>query len=157
MATITAWRIVKARYASAAFTGEGAKRDGGRWNSVGVAVVYLAESRALAIVENLVHLDADELIGHYRLLPATFDSGLVKELSTSELPMDWRRNPAPPSTSRLGDQWVRTGESAVLRVPSVIVPSESNFVLNPNHPQFHTIKLGPPEKFRFDRRLKPRP
>ena len=154
MADITAWRVVKAKYASTAFTGEGAKREGGRWNSVGVPVVYLAESRALAILEVLVHLRRDDFLKYYRLIAVTFHSGLVQELAPAELSANWRQDPPPGSTMRVGDRWIASGKSAALRVPSTIVPAENNFLLNPVHPDFAKVKFGIPEPFRFDRRLK---
>jgi RES domain-containing protein len=154
MATITAWRITKARYASAAFSGEGAKREGGRWNSVGVPVVYMAQSRSLAVLEVLVHLDEDEMLKYYRLISAAFDRRLVKEIVASELPGNWKKNPPPPSTMRIGDKWIASGDSVVLRVPSAIVPHESIFLLNAQHPDFHKVELGRPEPFHFDRRLR---
>jgi len=154
MSEITAWRVVKARHASTAFSGEGAKREGGRWNSPGVPVVYLAESRALAVLEVLVHLNANEFLKHYRVISATFSDTLVSEIPAIELPDNWKREPPPLSTMRLGDRWFASGKSAVLRVPSTIVPAESNFLLNPGHPDYVKIKLGIPEPFRIDRRLK---
>jgi len=154
MSSIIAWRIVKASYTSTAFSGEGAKREGGRWNSVGIPVVYLGESRALAVLEVLVHVEADDLLKHYRLISATFDRKFVKDLTLTELPENWKKDPPPRSTMRLGDSWIASGESAVLRVPSTIVPAESNFLLNPGHPDFENVKLGMPQSFRFDRRLR---
>src|SRR5215204_6893825 len=151
MADITAWRVVKAKYASTAFTGEGAKREGGRWNGVGIPVVYLAESRALAILEVLVHLRRDDFLKYYRLIAVTFDSGLVQELAPAELPANWRQDPPPGSTMRVGDRWIASGKSAALRVPSTIVPVESNFLLNPVHPDFAKVTFGIPEPFRFNR------
>src|SRR5947208_111572 len=106
MSKITAWRIVKARYASTAFSGEGAKGEGGRWNSVGVSVVYLAESRALALLEVLVHLDDDDFLKHYRLISASFDQKLVKELDPTALPGNWKQDAPARSTMLLGDRWI---------------------------------------------------
>jgi RES domain-containing protein len=154
MSTITAWRIVKARYSSAAFTGEGARVEGGRWNSVGIPLVYLAESRSLAALEMLVHLEFDDLLKDYRLISATFDRKLLREIAPADLPSNWRQNPPARSTMLLGDRWVALGDSVVLGVPSTIVPAESNFILNPQHPDFHKVELGKPQPFRFDRRLK---
>jgi RES domain-containing protein len=154
MSEITAWRVVKARFASTAFSGDGAKREGGRWNSPGVPVVYLAESRALAVLEVLVHLNANEFLKHYRVISATFWEAFVTEIPSAELPDNWKHEPPPRSTVRLGDRWIASGKSAVLRVPSTIVPAESNFLLNPKHPDFVKIKLGIPEPIRIDPRLK---
>ncbi|HEV8607295.1 MAG TPA: RES family NAD+ phosphorylase [Tepidisphaeraceae bacterium] len=151
---LTSWRIVRARYLPNAFTGEGAKRAGGRWNNRGTPLVYTAESKSLAVLEMLVHLETDEFLRHYRLIPATFDRSLITELDAADLPANWKQYPAPFSTKRIGDLWVARRESIVLKAPSVIVPGESNFLLNPMHPQFRRVQIGSPERFRFDRRLK---
>jgi len=153
--SITAWRIVRTKYASTAYSGEGAVRASGRWNSRGTALVYAAESRALAILELMVHLEADELLKHYRLISASFDESLVKLLRVADLPADWKASRAPDTTKRIGDLWVASNESVVLKVPSIIVAGESNYLLNPNHPQFRKVLIGPPQAFRFDRRLRP--
>ena len=151
---MTAWRIVRAAYAASAFDGEGSRRFGGRWNSKGTRIVYTAGSRALAILELLVHLESEDLLRHYRLIPVTFPDELVARLDLRELPANWRRRPTPPSVRLIGDQWVRGGRSVVLEVPSVIVPDESNFLINVQHPLFAKLRIGKPQPFRFDRRLK---
>ena len=151
---ITAWRIVRARYAAAAFTGEGSRRASGRWNHRGTAMVYTAESRSLAVLEMLVHLDEDEFLKRYRLIPVTFQQSLVREMPVKDLPTNWNRYPAPDSTKEIGDAWVSLMESAVLKAPSVIVSGENNYLLNPQHADFHKIQIGTPQPFRFDRRLR---
>jgi len=151
--SITAWRIVKHRHRRVAFTGEGARRYGGRWNSKGVSVVYLAQSQSLAALEMLVHLDSGELLKYYVAIPATFDARLVSHVDASSLRKNWRAYPAPKRLQKIGDAWVSAGKSAVLRIPSVIVPSESNFLLNPDHPDFDKLRIGAPLRFRFDPRL----
>ena len=151
---ITTWRIVWAKHAASAFSGEGTRRAGGRWNSGGIPIVYSAQSQSLAVLEILVHLEADEFLRHYRLRSATFDDSLVSEVNPRDWPGNWRQYPAPTSTRQIGDRWIASMESAVLKVPSVIVPGESNFLLNPHHPRFASVRIGEPQKFRFDRRLK---
>ncbi|HYU45796.1 MAG TPA: RES family NAD+ phosphorylase, partial [Terriglobales bacterium] len=86
-----------------------------------------------------------------------FDDELVSAIELDELPKDWRKSPVPPSVQLLGDDWVRKGKSAVLRVPSVIIPSEYNYVLNVAHPQFGKIKIREAESFGFDPRLLKQP
>jgi len=151
---ITAWRIVKAKLAATAFDGEGARRFGGRWNSKGTAMVYTAGSQALAVLELLVHLEDSDLLKHYRLIPVTFDEAMVKALGPGSLPGNWKRRPTPASVRALGDAWIAAGESVVLRVPSVVVPGESNYLLNPLHPGFAKLVIGKPQPYRFDPRLK---
>ena len=151
---ITTWRIVWANYAVTAFTGEGSKRASGRWHSRGTSLVYTAESKALAILELMAHLESDDFLKHYRLIPASFDESMVKVLEPHDLPTNWKEYPAPVSTKKVGDLWIRSSESAVLNVPSVIVQGESNFLINPSHADFRKVRIGAPEPFRFDRRLK---
>jgi RES domain-containing protein len=152
-ATITAWRIVKARFAASAFDGEGARRFAGRWNSKGTPMVYTAGSQALAVLELLVHLEDSDLLKHYRLIPVTFDERLVQALGTKSLPANWKRRPTPISVRAIGDAWIASSESVVLKVPSVIVPGESNYLLNPRHPDFAKLSIGRPQPYRFDPRL----
>ena len=148
-----AWRIVKARHAEQAFDGEGARLYGGRWNSPGVAVVYASESRALATLEVLAGLQTNSPLPEYVLFPAEFDDSIVVSVEPEELPADWRRNPPPPSTQRLGDDWIASGASAVLKVPSALVPQESHYLLNPRHPAFSEVRIGQPERFAMDPHL----
>ena len=126
---------------------------GGRWSSPGVAVVYVASSRALAVLEMAVHLDRSRLLASFVLISCEFDERLVTAVDPAELPPCWRRDPAPPELARIGDLWVRQGQSAVLDVPSAIIEEERNFLLNPRHPRFSKIRIGRPESFEFDPRL----
>jgi RES domain-containing protein len=151
--TITSWRITKARHAAAAFTGAGAKTFGGRWNSPGTALIYTAGSRSLALLEMLVHLEVQDLLRRYVIFPVTFDDALLSAVDPAGLPKTWRRSPAPASLQAIGDMWAAAGTSAVLRVPSAIVPGEANFLLNPAHRDFARIALGPRQTIAFDPRL----
>jgi RES domain-containing protein len=150
---ISAWRIVKAKHQSSAFDGEGARLAGGRWNSPGLAMIYTAQSAALAALEMLVHLESRSLLSSYVLIPCSFQRRLVLRLDRTRLPARWRAHPAVPQLQLLGDAWLKNGLSAVLEVPSVIIRSESNCLLNPVHPDFASIDIGPPEPFDFDVRL----
>jgi RES domain-containing protein len=151
---LSCWRIVQEKFSSEAFTGEDARLYGGRWNSAGHAAVYAAGSRALAVLEILVHLDGPQLLNSYLLYEATFSESLVTELLAGDLPPDWRDDPAPRSAQKIGDEWIRSGASAVLRVPSVLIPQEHNYLLNPQHAEFGKIRISEPERFAFDSRLK---
>jgi RES domain-containing protein len=150
---LSAWRIVKAKYAANAFSGQGARQDPGRWNSLGIPVVYTAGSQALAALEMLVHIDDSDLLSHYRLIRVMFDETMVFTGSKA-LPTDWNRRSPLRITRSIGDQWARTNRSAVMQIPSVIVPGECNFLLNPLHPDFSKLSIGKPEPFRFDPRLR---
>ena len=147
---LRAWRIVKAKHAATAFTGEGARLYGGRWNSAGVSLVYTSGSKALAALESLVHLNPPVLFT-YAAIPVEFDEALVEKAAA--LPPGWRDSPAPPATRALGDLWAQEARSAVLELPSVIIPGECNYLLNPAHPGFQKIIIGRPEPFAFDPRL----
>ena len=150
---VTAWRIVKGKNAASAFTGQGARLAGGRWNSPGVAVIYVAGSASLAMLEMLVHLQGQELLSRYVLFEVTFDRKLVADVKVKDLPRSWRKSPPPGAAQHIGDAWVAGGRSAVLRVPSVIVPTEANYLLNPSHPDFARIAIGLQQAMKFDRRL----
>jgi RES domain-containing protein len=150
---ITAWRIVKRKRAKAAFTGEGARLYGGRWNSAGVAIVYTAASQSLAALEMVVHLESSELLDNYVLFEVEIDESLVAQVELSQLPRNWKADPPPVKVREVGDVWAGAGTSVVLQVPSAILPAEHNFLLNPRHPDFRRLVIGKPAPFRFDPRL----
>ena len=142
------YRVCRARYAR--LDGEGASLAGGRWNSLGHAVVYMAESVALAVLENLVHMSRQDFPSNYVCVAAVIPES-VNILTESDL----RRRPdlRELSLQNLGDWWIETKESAVLEVPSAIVPREHIYLLNPAHPEFTQICADPPALFHFDPRL----
>lgn len=148
---ITAWRLVSEARAAKAFDGEGSFRYGNRWNLPGTRVVYLAASTSLAALEVLVHAGAPDHLISFVAIPVRIPPELVDDLGA--LPADWTESPAPLSTQRAGSEWEAAGRSAVLRVPSVVVPWESNFVVAVNHPGLSSLEPGEPRPFRFDRRL----
>ena len=152
---LSAWRLTKTKLLSGAWDGQGARKSGGRWNSVGIAVVYTSGTLSLALVEVLVHLPSG-ILPAYSAVRVHFDESMVTAIEPAELPASWRDHPPPPETRAIGDRWVAQGGSAVLRVPSVVVPDEFNYVLNPSHPGFADISIGEPMPFPFDPRL-PRP
>ena len=105
------WRIVKERHAATAFSGEGAAKTGGRWNSRGVPVVYTSCTKALAALESLVHLNPPVLF-KYVAFRIKFDAALVEIFPAKALPAGWQTEPPPPSTKAIGDAWVRESRSA---------------------------------------------
>lgn len=151
--TVSAWRIVKRKLAREAFSGEGARLYGGRWNSPGVSVVYTAESQSLAALELLVHLENSDLLHEYVAIEARFDASLVTRVAKAELPKDWHANPPPAIARAIGDAWIAEEPSPVLELPSAIIPAESIFLLNPQHSSFPKIEIGEPQPFEFDVRL----
>jgi len=150
---VTVWRIVKGRHAATAFDGEGARLYGGRWNSPGVPAVYASESRALALLEVLAGLGDTTRLDAYVLLPASFPESLVTPIDLGTLPGGWDTYPPPAAAQGVGDQWIRESVSAVLKVPSVLVPGEWNYILNPRHPDFSAVRIGPVEPLLLDPRL----
>jgi RES domain-containing protein len=150
---ITAWRITKRRHAREAFTGAGAKKYGGRWNSPGTALVYTSATQSLALLEILVHLETPALVHEYVSISVAIDGQLIQHLDRSRLPRNWRMEPIPAQVRNIGDEWVKNMSSVVLEVPSVLVPAESNFLLNPVHPDFSRLVVGEPVRFAFDERF----
>lgn len=148
----SAWRLTKTKHLATAWDGEGARRTGGRWNGAGTAVVYTSATLSLALVETLVHLPSGVLPA-FSAVPVDFDDSLVAFLEDGDLPADWRSDPVPASTRAIGDAWVLAAKRAVLKVPSVIVPMEFNYVVNPRHPDFARVNAGTPMPFPFDPRL----
>lgn len=149
---LEAWRIVREKHAATAFSGEGASEYGGRWNLPGTRVAYTSESQSLAALELLVHLNPPYFF-RYKAIRIEFDESLAEELPEKELPPDWTAEPPSLLTQRLGSQWAEGSRSAVLAVPSIIIPEETNYLVNPLHPDFSRIKIGKARDFVFDRRL----
>lgn len=152
---VTGWRIVKTKYAHMAFDGEGARLYGGRWNSPGVRMVYASQSLSLAALEILVHLNKSSLLSHYSYCAFHFDKSMLHFLDPSVLPPHWRREPVPPETQVIGDHWIHSQTSLALAVPSAIIETEFNYLINPNHPDFSSAVMDPPQPFTFDARLLP--
>lgn len=150
---IEAWRIATKAARGTAFSGDGARRNAGRWNSLGIPVVYTASHRSLAMLEILVHLRGKGPLPAYITFPIGFDESLVEHVGLATLAAGWDAEPASASSQAVGDNWAREARSAVLAVPSAVVPEEINYLLNPNHAQFSTIAIGDPSLCRFDPRL----
>jgi RES domain-containing protein len=148
----SAWRIVKASHAGSAFSGEGARRAGGRWNSAGVPVVYVSEHKSLAVLEMLVHLDPQDAM-RYLTFQVEFDEALVELWPADRLPSGWGEEMPAGASRDVGDTWAREKRFAILAVPSVIIPEELNYLLNPAHRDFKKIAIGRPVPFNFDPRF----
>ena len=147
------WRISN----HADLNGEGGRVVDGRWHSRGAPIVYLAEHPALALVENIVHLeiDVDDLPGSYQLIEVDAPDGMAGEnISADELERqntNWRSEIA--LTRSLGDEWLRGARTAILRVPSVILPKSTNVLLNPAHPDAKRARIVSTTRPPYDRRL----
>ena|SRR6266851_933962 len=149
----SAWRIVRAARVSTAFTGDGSRLYGGRWNSRGTPIVYLSEHESLAALEVFVQTMPLSPTEQYFSFRVDWDDKLTEYFSIRNLPSDWNAEPPTGDSMGIGDEWVRTARSAVLALPSLLSTSELNFLLNPAHPDFKKIKIGPPIQYRFDPRL----
>lgn len=149
------YRLTKTRYLTTAWSGFGAKEAGGRWNSAGMAMVYLSETASLTMLETLVHINAPQLLDDFTLLSIDVPDDLVQTVDLFSLPSDWASEDAPSQLALYGDDWIVSAASAALRVPSTLSPVEYNYLLNPEHPAvpglMTTVKIIP---FRFDTRLK---
>jgi len=150
---ITAWRIVRAEYADDIFGGEGARRFGGRWNKVGHRVAYTASSVSLATLELLVTTPRAQLLSAFVITSCTFPEVLVDDVDETQLPPNWRDYPTPPELQKLGTEWLLSGSSAVLSVPSAVTPEERNYLINPEHEHFRSVDVGPFRAFQLDLRL----
>ncbi len=146
------WRITTARRARAAFSGEGARLYGGRWNPKRVPVVYCAESRALAMLEMLVQ--DEPLRARYVVIAATLPDGVpVERVNPAKLPSDWRMRRCVEDLRQIGAAWASAKRSVALAVPSAVLPDESNYLLNPLHPDFRRVRIGRPRPLVTDVRL----
>ena len=148
------WRLTKTRYAATAFNGEGARLYGARWNSRGTRVAYASSNSALAVLEVLVHLSGGggSPVG-YSLISATVPDSLVEDLAPGALPKDWKVSPVPSSVQTVGDEWITSGRSLALRVPSVIVDGGFNILINPEHAHFGRLTVDSISVYDFDPRL----
>src|SRR3972149_3462689 len=118
------------------------------------ATVYTAQSLSLAALEQFVHLGPEDNHIQFVSFRVEIPEDLnIDKLESDKLPVDWRMEPPPDSTRRIGTQWAESGRSAVLRLPSVIIPTEYNYALNPTHPDFRRIRIEEPKQFSFDPRM----
>ena len=132
---LTVWRMVTGRRVDAAYSGDGARIYGSRWNPKGVPVVYTAGSQSLATLEMLVQ--DGRLQAKYFMIPATIPPRLkIERVDPDDLPEGWRDPASIEPLQQIGAAWCKRGSSAVLAVPSAVVPAETNYLLNPLHPSF---------------------
>lgn len=151
------FRIERQKYLASTLKGIGAAlTEGYRWNSLNTYLVYTAESRALATLEVSVHLDLNEDLptDRYYVEIDIPDDILILEVSTEDLPDDWDSRPPILETQYIGDDFVADNEAAVLKVPSCIVHSEYNYLINPNHPDTSLIEVISETPFQFDPRFR---
>lgn len=146
--------MLRAAYARTAFDGEGAYRYGGRWSSPGTRLAYASEHQSLAMLEYFVHLDPEDSPDDLVLATADVPSGVSrKRVLAAELPVNWRETPGPPELAQIGDEFVKKKANCGLLVPSALAVNESNWLINPQHPEFKQIVLNPPEPLSYDSRM----
>ncbi|MNX57934.1 RES domain protein [compost metagenome] len=134
-------------------SGEGARLFGGRWNSVGVPMLYLASSRALAALEVLAHFTTVQDPESFCMTVFDVPDHSIEELEKHLLPKNWNSFPSPSLLKKKGDVFVKNNSSLLLKVPSAIVEDECNYILNVNHPLLAKVKIVDSKPFIFDKRL----
>lgn len=146
------WRLTTVRFAKSAFSGDGGRFYGGRWNRKGVALVYTAATQSLAMLEMLVQ--DEPLRARYVMIEARIpESVRIDRVRAEDLPANWRSIAARQRLQGIGTEWARKRSAAVLAVPSAVIPDETNYLLNPLHPDFRRIRVGKPQRFETDLRL----
>lgn len=145
------YRISKCMYIDD-MKGTGAATYGGRWHSKGTYVLYTASTSSLALLESIVHLSNISTID-YCIACFEIPEEKIFRIDNNRLPKNWNANPAPGDTAVLGDHLIKQNEYLGLEVPSVIVPEETNILLNPKHPDFEKIRIVYKRKIGFDQRF----
>jgi RES domain-containing protein len=136
-------------------SGTGAKLVGGRWNSPGIPVLYTSENRALALTEYWVHVQPSNLPTDVCVVEIEVsDTALSMSIPLSSLPENWRAGPPLKSLRQTGDQWVLKGQSLILKIPSTVMPLESNYILNPAHQDMTAVSVISITDYVWDRRMK---
>jgi len=145
------FRIANKKYADD-LSGKGAALNGGRWNKIGTPVLYCGESVEIALLETVVHLPAN-FAPNLMLLTLQIPDNSIESIAASKLPHNWYKHPAPEVLAEIGDDWVKGNSTIALKVPSVIVPTASNFILNCSHPHYKKVKIIQKQTFPIDPRL----
>lgn len=147
------FRIAKTGYIRD-LSGTGAMLNGGRWNQKGIPLIYTSENMALATLEYVVHVSLAIVPKNLSIASYEIPDDIVpEEILIDDLPKKWRAYPSPPKLIELGSEWALANRSLLLRVPSAIVPSESNTLINPKHPEITRITIFHIEKYAIDKRL----
>lgn len=145
------YRIALAQFA----TSLKASGRAARWNPNDIEVIYTASSRSLACLENVVHRSQLGLSQLFNVMTIEIDDRIKKErIQPTDLPADWKSFYQMPFTQGIGEKWIKAGKSALLQVPSSIIDEETNYLINPHHPDFGKMKLIKSVPFIFDPRIK---
>lgn len=134
-------------------TGKGAAMFGGRWNKKGSPVLYTVENKEIALLETIVHTPS-LLIPELEILTLEIPDDSITTIEINQLPKNWKVYPAPTILSEIGEKWIDEEKTIALKVPSCIIHSSHNYILNCNHPQYSKVKLIERINFEFDSRLK---
>lgn len=145
------YRITSKKYASD-ISGLGAALYGGRWNKKGRMVLYTGESKEIALLETIVHTPP-MLIPELDILTIEIPDNAFTEIKVSELPKNWKVYPAPAILAEISDKWIKENKTLALKVPSCIIHSANNYILNCSHPDYHKVKIIEQKDFHFDARL----
>nr|NJM01867.1 RES domain-containing protein [Desulfobacula sp.] len=149
--SVSLWRLVDEKHIDDAFSGLSAKHFGGRWNTRGQSIVYASSSLALASLELLIHTYKD-CLSKFVAIEALFPRRLqIHSITIDSLPNDWEKNFS--LTQKIGDEWVNSRNTCVLSVPSVVLPRERNYLINPNHFDFDKIVIVSKEYVNLDERF----
>ena len=148
------YRILRKPYSKKPLDGEGAYRFGGRWSSVGTRLAYTGEHLSLAMIEYFIHIDPGDSPKDLVVVTAEIPDHVPRiSIPVKQLPANWRRTPSPPELASIGDRFARDCRATVLIVPSALAPAESNWLINPQHPDFSRIRLRSVEAFEYDSRF----
>ena len=148
------WRFCRQEHAAPPLDGEGARLYGCRCNVPETAVAYTAGTLALAALEIVVHMDLNVAPKDLVSIPIGVPDGLrIEEIHTESRPTNWRKTPAPVPLQQLGAEWCQRTTSLLLRVPSVIIPEEYKYLVNPIHPDLSQLTMHKPRPFTFDPRV----
>lgn len=146
------YRIAGSKYAHD-LSGMGAALFGGRWNKKGIPVLYTSESQALSLLETVVNTPP-MLVPQMELLVLRIPDDSILEIKADTLPKNWSKYPAPTILAEMGSKWAVQESTIALKIPSSIIPSSFNYLLNCRHPRFSEVELLSREIFHFDPRLK---
>jgi len=147
------YRIASPKYIED-LSGSGSKQYGGRWNDIGIAMVYFAQSRAMAVMEVLVHLRPEDIDKDFILAEFEVSDESILTINISDLPENWKEESEIEVLKEIGNKFIKDNKFLLMKVPSVIIEEDYNLIFNPNHPQAHKIRLVEKRVFKFDIRFK---
>ncbi|MBA3828117.1 MAG: RES family NAD+ phosphorylase [Taibaiella sp.] len=145
------YRICKTKFLKD-LSGRGAALYGGRWNNIDTYIVYTAQSRALALLETMVHT-VRFITGEQSIATLHIPENSIEVVSEKQLPIDWNNYPPPDYIKTIGDDFIRRNTHLILKVPSALMPEEHNYLINPLHKDFKKIAIVSERVISVDERL----